>query len=100
MTAPNSSRTKCQQARRPLYGNPSPFAYAFGYSKFVMATGFSIDRHSRKLFGLKSGVKMELELIRHHPHAIEHSSYFKIPNRRPKNVGFFMHVVLTLTGWG
>ena len=88
MTAPNSCRTKFRRARRPRSGNPRPFASAFGYGEFVMATGFVIDRHSRKVFGLEPGVKMEL--IRHRPVLSTLLAISKFEISGQKNVGFFM----------
>ena len=54
-----------------------------------MATGFSIDRHSRKLFGLESGVKMEL--ITHRPVLSSMLAISKFEIRGQKIVGFFMN---------
>ena len=89
MTAPNSCRTKCRRTTRPRSGNPSPFGPALCYGEFVMATGFSIDRHSRKLFGLESGVKTEL--IRHRPVLSSMLAISKFEIRGQKIVGFFMN---------
>ena len=65
MTTSNSRRKKSRQVRKPRSGNRSPFARAFGYGEFATAVSFSIDRHWRKIFGLESGVQMEL--IRRRP---------------------------------
>ena len=68
-----SCRTKFWWARRLHSGNPRPFASAFGYGEFVMATGLVIDWHSRKLFGLEPMVLLNIQdILPNHWHAPPH----------------------------